>query len=545
MKKNFGLAARLSLSFAIPLLLMLLLAATGLMAMNSMNQGLKTVYLDRVVPLKGLKNIADLYAVSVIDAVNKANSGLLTSEQALVQVQHAQQQISTEWANYMATELTAQEQLLANQAAELFRSADDDIKQLVLVLKQQQGDVTGALQQFNGPLYRSIDPISEKITQLVNLQLEVAETEFMTSEQLYNKEVWLISVLTLVAMIAAVAAASWIVRHTLGHLGGEPEYAAMIVRKVAAGELDIQIELKHQDNSSLLHHLRTMVAQLSGIVGELKLASNALDLAADELAVSSEKTTEQLILQHQDIEMVSTAMNEMSTSVADVAQNAVTAAQKTNETEANLKLSDEVMAKTIASIEALSNDVSQTTSVIQQLSAQSAEIGQVVEVIRGVAEQTNLLALNAAIEAARAGEQGRGFAVVADEVRTLASRTQDSTQMIQSMISRLHQGVQATVNAMSGSQQQAGDTVDFAAGALESFSKIKGFVTHLNQMNEQIASAAEQQSIVAEDINRNVMQIKGATELTASAADQVARSSLELKQIAGRLAGHVNYFRLA
>jgi methyl-accepting chemotaxis protein len=524
---------------------MLLLAATGLMAMNSMNQGLKTVYLDRVVPLKGLKNIADLYAVSVIDAVNKANSGLLTSEQALVQVQHAQQQISTEWANYMATELTAQEQLLANQAAELFRSADDDIKQLVLVLKQQQGDVTGALQQFNGPLYRSIDPISEKITQLVNLQLEVAETEFMTSEQLYNKEVWLISVLTLVAMIAAVAAASWIVRHTLGHLGGEPEYAAMIVRKVAAGELDIQIELKHQDNSSLLHHLRTMVAQLSGIVGELKLASNALDLAADELAVSSEKTTEQLILQHQDIEMVSTAMNEMSTSVADVAQNAVTAAQKTNETEANLKLSDEVMAKTIASIEALSNDVSQTTSVIQQLSAQSAEIGQVVEVIRGVAEQTNLLALNAAIEAARAGEQGRGFAVVADEVRTLASRTQDSTQMIQSMISRLHQGVQATVNAMSGSQQQAGDTVDFAAGALESFSKIKGFVTHLNQMNEQIASAAEQQSIVAEDINRNVMQIKGATELTASAADQVARSSLELKQIAGRLAGHVNYFRLA
>lgn len=545
MKKNFGLAARLSLSFAIPLLLMLLLAATGLMAMNSMNQGLKTVYLDRVVPLKGLKNIADLYAVSVIDAVNKANSGLLTSEQALVQVQHAQQQISTEWANYMATELTAQEQLLANQAAELFRSADDDIKQLVLVLKQQQGDVTGALQQFNGPLYRSIDPISEKITQLVNLQLEVAETEFMTSEQLYNKEVWLISVLTLVAMIAAVAAASWIVRHTLGHLGGEPEYAAMIVRKVAAGELDIQIELKHQDNSSLLHHLRTMVAQLSGIVGELKLASNALDLAADELAVSSEKTTEQLILQHQDIEMVSTAMNEMSTSVADVAQNAVTAAQKTNETEANLKLSDEVMAKTIASIEALSNDVSQTTSVIQQLSAQSAEIGQVVEVIRGVAEQTNLLALNAAIEAARAGEQGRGFAVVADEVRTLASRTQDSTQMIQSMISRLHQGVQATVNAMSGSQQQAGDTVHFAAGALESFSKIKGFVTHLNQMNEQIASAAEQQSIVAEDINRNVMQIKGATELTASAADQVARSSLELKQIAGRLAGHVNYFRLA
>lgn len=545
MKKNFGLAARLSFSFAIPLLLMLVLAATGLFAMNSMNQGLRTVYLDRVVPLKGLKNIADLYAVSVIDAVNKANSGLLSAEQALAQVQQAQQQIRSEWTSYMATTLTPQEQLLATQAAELFRFADHDIKQLVLVLQLQQGDVSGALQEFNGPLYRSIDPISEKITELVNLQLQVAETEFIASEQLYNKEVWLISILTLVAMLAAVAAASWIVRHTLGHLGGEPEYAAMIVRKVAAGETDIQIELKQQDNSSLLHHLRSMVAQLSGIVGELKLASRALDLAADELAVSSEKTTEQLILQHQDIEMVSTAMNEMSTSVADVAQNAVTAAQKTNETEANLKLSDEVMAKTIASIEALSKDVSQTTRVIQQLSAQSAEIGQVVEVIRGVAEQTNLLALNAAIEAARAGEQGRGFAVVADEVRTLASRTQDSTQMIQSMISRLHEGVQATVNAMAGSQHQAGDTVNFAAGALESFSNIKGFVNLLNQMNEQIASAAEQQSIVAEDINRNVMQIKGATELTASAADQVARSSLELKHIAGRLSGHVNYFRLA
>lgn len=545
MKQNFGLAARLSFSFAIPLVLMLLLAITGLLAMNSMNQGLKTVYLDRVVPLKGLKNIADLYAVSVIDAVNKADAGLLSSQQALEQVQRAQQQIAAQWTSYMATRLTAEEQQLATQASALFKAADADIMQLVLFLQQQPGDLSGALQDFNGPLYRSIDPISEKITELVNLQLQVAETEFLASEQLYSKEVWLISILTFVAMVAAVAAASWIVRHTLGHLGGEPEYAAMIVRKVAAGELDIQIELKQQDNSSLLHHLRTMVAQLSGIVGELKLASTALDQAADELAVSSEKTTDQLILQHQEIEMVSTAMNEMSCSVADVAQNAVNAAQKTSETETNLKLSDEVMAKTIASIEALSKDVSQTTSVIQQLSAQSAEIGQVVEVIRGVAEQTNLLALNAAIEAARAGEQGRGFAVVADEVRTLASRTQDSTQMIQAMISRLHDGVQATVNAMSGSQKQAGNTVGFAAGALESFSKIKGFVALLNQMNEQIASAAEQQSIVAEDINRNVMQIKGATELTASAADQVARSSLELKQIASRLSGHVNYFRLA
>ena len=458
MKNTFGLAARLSLSFAIPLLLMLLLAATGLLAMNSMNQGLKTVYLDRVVPLKGLKNIADLYAVSVIDAVNKANSGLLTAEQALEQVQTAQQQIAAEWTNYMATTLTAQEQQLATQAAVLFRNADTDIRQLVAFLQPQQGDISGELQNFNGPLYRSIDPISEKITELVNLQLKVAETEFVASEQLYTEQVWQMGLFTLIAVLAAITAATWVVRHTLGHLGGEPEYAAMIVRKVAAGELDIQIELKQQDSSSLLHHLRTMVAQLSGIVGELKLASNALDQAADELAVSSEKTTDQLILQHQEIEMVSTAMNEMSTSVADVAQNAVHAAQKTNETEANLQLSDEVMAKTIASIEALSKDVSQTTAVIQQLSAQSAEIGQVVEVIRGVAEQTNLLALNAAIEAARAGEQGRGFAVVADEVRTLASRTQDSTQMIQAMISRLHEGVQATVSAMASSQKQAEHT---------------------------------------------------------------------------------------
>ncbi len=545
MQINCGLAARLSFSFAIPLFLMLLLAGTALLAMNSMNQGLKTVYLDRVVPLKGLKHIADLYAVSVIDAVNKANSGLLTAEQALAQVQSAQQQISQEWTSYMATSLTAEEQQLAAQAEVLFKDADSDIRTLVGFLQQQNGDIRGLLPDFNGPLYRSIDPISDKITQLVNLQLRVAETEFIRSDQLYNDQVWEMAIFTLIAIAAAVTAANWVVRHTLGHLGGEPEYAAMIVRKVAAGELDIQIELKQQDSSSLLHHIRAMVAQLSGIVGELKLASSALDQAADELAVSSEKTTEQLIVQHQEIEMVSTAMNEMSSSVADVAQNAVHAAQKTNETETNLQLSDEVMAKTIASIEALSTEVSQTTAVIQQLSAQSAEIGQVVEVIRGVAEQTNLLALNAAIEAARAGEQGRGFAVVADEVRTLASRTQDSTQMIQAMITRLHEGVQATVNAMSGSQKQASHTVDFAAGALESFSKIKGFVTVLNQMNDQIASAAEQQSIVAEDINRNVMQIKTATELTASAADQVSRSSLELKQIASRLSGHVNYFRLA
>ncbi|WP_337841321.1 methyl-accepting chemotaxis protein [Rheinheimera sp.] len=543
--QKIGLAGRLSLAFAIPLSLLVLIAALSLWSLHSMQAGLRTVYLDRVVPLEGLKRIADLYAVSVIDAVNKANAGLFSAEEALEQVEMAQQGIRSEWQTYRATTLTPEEAQLAQQAEQLFVAADADIRRLEDFLRQPPGILTGKMADFDGPLYQSIDPISGKITELVELQLRVAEQEFKGTERLYQQDLWLIAVFALLAFVGSVAAAYAVVRHTLGHLGGEPEYAAMIVRRVAEGELNLTIDLKQPQGNSLLHHLGAMVQQLRTIVSELKQSSDALDQAAHELAVSSEQSTQQLLLQYRDVDGVSTAMNEMSSSVADVAQNAVLAASNSEQADSGLRSSEQVMQQTQSAVAELSSQMQYSTDLIGQLSEHSEQIGQVVDVIRGVAEQTNLLALNAAIEAARAGEQGRGFAVVADEVRTLASRTQDSTAAIQQMISTLCQGVQSTVSAMHLNQQHATVMLKLVSDSQQAFQGIRQSVDQIHLMNEQIASAAEQQSLVSEQINRSMMQIKGSAELTAAASEQVSRASVELSQIANRLTGHVSFFKLA
>ncbi|MFC4655851.1 methyl-accepting chemotaxis protein [Rheinheimera marina] len=543
--QKIGLAGRLAIAFAIPLSLLVLIAVLSVWSLNSMQAGLRTVYLDRVVPLEGLKRIADLYAVSVIDAVNKANAGLFSSDEALEQVKMAQQGISSEWKAYMATTMTVEEAQLARQAEQLFVAADQDIRTLQNFLQQNSADLSGKMTDFDGPLYQSIDPISSKVTELVDLQLRVAENEFKKAENLYQQNLWLIAIMALLAIAGSVAAAYRVVHNTLGHLGGEPEYAAMIVRRVANGELNLTIDLKQQTGNSLLHNLGAMVQQLRGIVIELKQSSDALDQAAHELAVSSEQSTQQLMMQYREVDGVSTAMNEMSSSVADVAHSAAQAATNSEEAEAGLRNSAQVMAKTQSAVSELSSQVQVSTDLIGQLSAHSEQIGQVVDVIRGVAEQTNLLALNAAIEAARAGEQGRGFAVVADEVRTLASRTQDSTAAIQQMISTLYQGVQSTVAAMKMNQQHAGVMLDLVGDSQQVFNGIRQSMAQIQQMNGQIASAAEQQSHVSEEINRNLMQIKGSAELSAAASEQVSRASVELSQIANRLTGHVNFFKLA
>lgn len=277
------------------------------------------------------------------------------------------------------------------------------------------------------------------------------------------------------------------------------------------------------------------------------MLGNATQLAsaAEELSAVTEESKEGMQRQSAETEQVAAAMNQMSATVQEVAANAQGAAEAANEADARSQEGNAVVKKTVANISQLSDEVARTAEVVAQLKDQSINIGAVLDVIRDIAEQTNLLALNAAIEAARAGEQGRGFAVVADEVRSLASRTQQSTQEIQSMIEQLQAGAGQAVSAMEAGQQKADASVDQAQRAGEALDAITAVVNTIRQQNAQIAAAADEQSKTAEYINQNIVNISAISQETNAGAENVAAATEELARLAVNLQTAVSSFKIA
>jgi aerotaxis receptor len=252
-----------------------------------------------------------------------------------------------------------------------------------------------------------------------------------------------------------------------------------------------------------------------------------------------EQSSDGIRQQQSETDQVATAITEMAASVQEVARNAQNTADAADKADAEARAGRQVVADTGTAIGRLAAEVEKASGVIQQLETRSSEITSVLDVIRGIAEQTNLLALNAAIEAARAGEQGRGFAVVADEVRTLASRTQQSTQEIQSMIEKLQDGARSAVKVMTLSREQADSSVEQARHAAASLENITRSVSVITDMSAQIATAVEEQSAVGEEINRNVVSIRHISDANADtgaqseqAAQNVAQLALSLQQLA-------------
>jgi methyl-accepting chemotaxis protein len=315
-------------------------------------------------------------------------------------------------------------------------------------------------------------------------------------------------------------------------------------QRLAEGDLTTRVQFDGRDEmSNIASSFNKMAEGFGDTVQGIMASAAQLASAAEEMSAVTVQTSQGIQEQQSQTDQLATAMNEMAATVQEVARHAMdaaTAAATANDESAKGR---QVVNDAVNTIDALAEAIAQSAAAIERVEADSNRIGTVLDVIRGIAEQTNLLALNAAIEAARAGEQGRGFAVVADEVRTLAGRTQESTQEIQEMIESLQVGSKEAVQLMELSREQTQSGVEQTAKAGDALSAIADEVGRINDMNTQIASAAEEQSSVAEEINQNVVTINQVADESAQGAEQTARASEDLAHLASELQQMVAKFK--
>ncbi|MFT0865133.1 methyl-accepting chemotaxis protein [Pseudomonas sp. CAM1A] len=346
---------------------------------------------------------------------------------------------------------------------------------------------------------------------------------------------------TALALLLGVLAAFAITRQIIVPL----RQTLAAAERVAGGDLRQDLKADRRDELGQLQaSMQRMTQSLRELIGGIGDGVTQIASAAEELSAVTEQTSAGVNNQKVETDQVATAMNEMAATVQEVARNAEQASEAALMADQQAREGDKVVGEAISQIERLASEVVNSSEAMNQLKAESDKIGSVLDVIKSVAQQTNLLALNAAIEAARAGEAGRGFAVVADEVRSLAQRTQQSTEEIEELIASLQSGTERVAGVMDSSRALTDSSVELTRRAGDSLGTITRTVSSIQSMNQQIATAAEQQSAVAEEINRSVMNVRDISDQTSAASEETASSSVELARLGTHLQGLVGRFRL-
>lgn len=548
MLNKISLKARLILLTAIAVVLIVIVAAVGLMGIRTLNKTLEDVYKENMVPVKLLDNVfADINAsrTQLLLALQHApDSSFLDLHDHPVSlhletIREGQARNQIAWDKLDAFGFMGTEQQMLNTLKARVRVLRKESVDLVVQAIKEQ-DYYYANQVILTKVNPAVTDVREAMTDLSNQLMGHAQDAFNQGELRYEQTLKLFAFVLIIGGALVLLLAIRVVCSI--------QEAVKLLRvaseKLAAGDTTVRVEYHSNDE------LRA-VAQAFNHMGErFQSALRDVDRSAEQLAAASEETSvvtvntsESMGKQQSEISQVATAMNEMHATASEVARSASLAADAAHHADEEAVVGRDVSLQTIEAIESLAAAVEHATGVIESLARDSEEIGSVLDVIKAIAEQTNLLALNAAIEAARAGEAGRGFAVVADEVRTLASRTQKSTQEINDTVERLQRGASQAVDAMEAGRAQARSGVEQTLKTTACLESIVKAISTINDMNVQIASAAEEQSAVSEEITRSVVAINDLTTETTEGALQTTEASQEVARLASALQEMLRHFK--
>ena len=536
--RNMGIGLRASLSFAV---LAGLLVLVGLFGLGQMAKLRESAAIIETAWMPSIENIHDsaanvaairLEALRLLttdeSAVRERSKGLIAKERAQLQerLDNHQALLSNDQERQLLDQLKTAAAGYMTIVDQLIQRVDQDEQMQALTLLTDKLTPQGVI------LGRSLDA-------LIDFNQQGAQDAAQSAAQVYQSAQWIVGVIIAVALIATLLLAWLLTRSITTPLA----QALRAARTIAAGDLSQSIHVQGKDEpAQLLGALATMQEQLQATIRGISESAQQLASAAEEMSSVMEQSTRGLQAQNDEIEQAATAVTQMSAAVDEVAGNAVSSAEASQASDEDSKHGHYQISETISSIQNLVNEVHDASGKAEGLAVQAQDISKVLEVIRGIAGQTNLLALNAAIEAARAGEAGRGFAVVADEVRSLAQRTQDSTEEIEQMITGIQQGTQDTVGALTSSAEHASQTLQRANSAGSALEKITAAISQINQRNLVIASAAEQQASVAREVDRSLVNIRDLSTQTAAGATQTSAASQELSRLAVDLNGLVTRF---
>ncbi|WWF09676.1 methyl-accepting chemotaxis protein [Pseudomonas trivialis] len=538
--RNMNIAPRAFLGFALIGALMLFLGVFALNQMSKIRAATEDITLASVPSIRALDDFTQLtLRLRVLSYRLLTNREPDVQQKTLEAFELRNQQIRSAQGIYEKLIEGQEERAAYDEYVRLlgqYRQIEERMKSLS---RANQTDELRVL--LNTELLSNSEQVNAVLARLLDLnnKMALATNQEATDQysSAFNLVVGLLAITTLMTVLFA-----WLLTRSITSPISQALDAA---EEIAEGNLTRPIKVDGNDEAGrLLAAMAKMQEKLRDTLQRISGSATQLASAAEELNVVTDESARGLTRQNNEIEQAATAVNEMTSAVEEVARNAVSTSEASRNATASAGDGRDLVQETVSAIERMSGDVQATATLIGELANESRDIGKVLDVIRGLADQTNLLALNAAIEAARAGEAGRGFAVVADEVRALAHRTQQSTSEIERMIGSIQSGTEHAVDSMRNSTERAESTLSIAKGAGLSLDTINTAIVEINERNLVIASAAEEQAQVAREVDRNLVNIRDLSVQSATGASQTSAASSELSRLAVDLNGMVGRFRL-